>query len=215
VIISAAVSVIPAIIPGVIPTAIIPGGVPTAVVPWTVPTVPATVIPGVIPTTVIPRGIPAAIVPWTVPTVPATVVPRIVPWVKAVPTPADMQATVPTPVVVIFVYIVTYVHDHLIGTCYPDTRLRVVKANDSISVLVLFVIVDVGLFFYSGSIVTPTAVVLINIPAVCDHLHTGSLSLHNYHLFLGWLFSFIGLNLSFISSTRRIRVDIVPLLGET
>jgi hypothetical protein len=86
--------------------------------------------------TVIPGGVPTAVVPGAIPTVPTAIIPGIIPWVKAAP----------APVIVILVNIVAQVNDHLIGTRDPDARLRVVKANDSICILVFFILVDIVLF---------------------------------------------------------------------
>jgi hypothetical protein len=97
--------------------------------------VPTTVVPWGVPTTVVPWGV-ADVVPWGVPTIPSTVIPGIVPWVKAAP----------APVVIIIVNIIAEVNDYLIGTRDLDARFGIMKANDSIGVFVLLVIVCVGLF---------------------------------------------------------------------
>jgi protein-S-isoprenylcysteine O-methyltransferase Ste14 len=197
-----------AIVPRIIPTAKVPGIEPIARVPETVPTVPPrTVVPGIIPPavpprTVVPRRVPTAVIKRTVP---AAVIPGVIPCVKAAP----------APVVVILVNIIAHVDNHLVGTRDLDARFRVVKPNDSIGILVLFIIVDIALFIQSGGIIGAAAVVLVNIPAVRDHLHPGSFSLHDHHLFLGWLLLLFGLRLPLLTRSGWIRVDIIPLLGET
>lgn len=192
------------VVPGVVPTAVIPGRVPSAIVPGAVPAIPAaiTVVPWIVPTAVVPGGIPSAVIPGAIPA-------KSPPHIK-------VKIGVTRAVIIIIVEVIAYIDDYLIGTLDLDTRLRIMEADNSVGICILFIIVlilfiDDGIFRQNVAI--STTIVFVDISAIGRHLHIGCVTLDDNHFFLLWFIDFFLNHYRFIF--RGIGIYIIPFLGET
>lgn len=186
---------VPAYVPATMPTC-----VPT---PRSVPSMPAAT-PTAMPT---PRSVPGIPMPWATPPgihpravpTPTGVKPGVVPGVMPripTPTPAPTHTDVnihirgATTVVVLRKKLIAHKHNHFIGTGDGDSRFGVVKTNDSVGILKLFVFrCTVGNWGLRRHIATVELVDISQRSAVCRNFHLGRVSMNNHDVSLRlWLF---------------------------